>query len=180
MVIADFTKLVHNTKYKICYKNSMHSKPQLVLQRAGEKLPYILLSRDGVTQGDPLLMYIYALALLPLVRKLEDFTTGPQLWYADDLSKASNLQDIQKWLDKVCKIGPGFGYFPEPEKCILITKNTNTPNFLRFKQFNIFFDFLTVTNMINATAAPTRMKKIRAKNTVYSLAKNYCPDRFTV
>ena len=58
-----------------CYKYC----PQLVLQREGERLPYILLSREGVTQGDPLSMFVYALALLPLVKKLEDVTTGPQL-----------------------------------------------------------------------------------------------------
>ena len=81
-------------------------------------------------------MFVYALALLPLVRKLKDFTTGPQLWYADNLAKASNLQDIQKWLDKVCKIGPGFGYFPELEKCILVMKNTDTSKVLGFKARN--------------------------------------------
>ena len=58
-----------------CYKYH----PQLVLQREGEKLPYILLSREGVTQGDALSMFVYALALLPLVKKLEDITTGPQI-----------------------------------------------------------------------------------------------------
>ena len=42
-----------------CYKYW----PQLVLQRSGEKLPYILHSQEGVTQGDPLSMYAYALAL---------------------------------------------------------------------------------------------------------------------
>ena len=81
-------------------------------------------------------MFVYALALLPSVRKLEDFTIGPHLWYADDLAKASNLQDIQKWLDKVYKIGPGFGYFPEPEKCILVTKFSDTSNILGFKARN--------------------------------------------
>ena len=115
-----------------CYKYC----PQLVLQREGESLPYILLSREGVTQGDPLSMFVYALALLPLVRKLEDVSTVPQLWYADDSAKASSLLHLQKWLDKVCELGPGFGYFPEPEKSILVTTHTDSTNVLEFKERN--------------------------------------------
>ena len=99
-------------------------------------MPYILLSREGVTQGDPLLMFVYALALLPLVKKLEDITTGPQIWYVDDSAKASNLQNIQTWLDNICKLGPRFGYFPELEKSILVTKRTDTANVLEFKARN--------------------------------------------
>ena len=113
-----------------CYKHW----PQLVLQRTGETLPYILHSREGVTQGDPLSMYIYALALLPLVNKLEDKTVGNQIWYADDSGIAGNLTNIQKWLDLLCTIGPGYGYFPEPEKCILVS-NIN-PRTEEFKEKN--------------------------------------------
>ena len=81
-------------------------------------------------------MFVYALALLPLVQKLKDITAGPQLWYADDSAKASNHRDIQKWLNNMCKIGPGFGYFPKPEKSILVTKHTDTPNILGFQSRN--------------------------------------------
>eukprot|EP00980_Cylindrotheca_fusiformis_P020650 scaffold7701_cov62-Cylindrotheca_fusiformis.AAC.1 len=45
----------------------------------------VLSSREGVTQGDPLSMFAYGLALLPLIRKLK--TLHPrvkQFWYADD------------------------------------------------------------------------------------------------
>ena len=95
-----------------CYKYW----PQLVLQRSGEKLPYVLHSKEGVTQGDPLSMYTYPLALLPLVKKLEERTAGVQVWYADDSSIADNLPNIQKWLDKLCSLGPGYGYFPDTKK----------------------------------------------------------------
>ena len=64
-------------------------------------------------------MYIYVLALLPLVNKLEERTVGNQVWYAEDSGIAGNWTNIQKWLDQLCTIGPGYGYFPEPEKCIL-------------------------------------------------------------
>ena len=81
-------------------------------------------------------MFVYALALLPLVRKLEDTTTGPQLWYADDSAKASSILHLQNWLDKICELGPGFGYFPEPEKSILVTSHTDSTNVLEFKEKN--------------------------------------------
>ena len=89
-----------------CYKYW----PQLILQRIGEKNPYILHSREGVTQGDPLSMFLYGLALLPLVKKLEEKATGVQVWYADDSGITDSLPNIQKWLDELCALGPGFGY----------------------------------------------------------------------
>ena len=42
-----------------------------------------LLSREGVTQGDPLAMAMFALASMPLIRKVA--TEGAtQAWFADD------------------------------------------------------------------------------------------------
>ena len=70
-------------------------------------------------------MYLYGLALLPLVKKLQEKTQGVQVWYADDSGIADSLPNIQRWLDELCEIGPGFGYFPEPEKCVLVSRNTS-------------------------------------------------------
>ena len=51
-----------------CYSHAGH----IVLRGAFEWL----LSREGVTQGDPLSMVIYGLALLPLVERLESITAA--------------------------------------------------------------------------------------------------------
>ena len=37
----------------------------------------VVLSREGVTQGDPLSMLTYAIAVFPLIQALANHTTGP-------------------------------------------------------------------------------------------------------
>ena len=75
-------------------------------------------------------MYAYALALLPLVKKLEERTAGVQVWYADNSGIADSLPNIQKWLDNLCSVGLIYGYFPKPKKCILVSSiNTRTEEF---------------------------------------------------
>ena len=44
----------------------------------------IVLSSEGVTQGDPLPMMFYAVATLPLVHALRGNGSWLQSWYADD------------------------------------------------------------------------------------------------
>ena len=47
---------------------------------------------------------------------------GTQIWYADDASAIGELDKIRSWFDKLMKIGPAFGYFPEPTKSLLVVK----------------------------------------------------------
>ena len=75
-----------------------------------------VLSREGVTQGDPLSMLMYAVAILPLIQALEDRNRWFQNWYADDSACAAKLQRLREWFDKMLEIGPEFGYYPEPKK----------------------------------------------------------------
>ena len=77
-----------------------------------------LFSREGVTQGDPLSMLFYAVAILPLIESLSDGTI--QSWYADDSSCVANLKDLRVWFDKLCDLGPDYGYYPEPSKSFLV------------------------------------------------------------
>ena len=78
----------------------------------------ILLSREGVTQGDPLSMMLYSVATLPLVQALKGNGRWSQNWYADDFVCAGSLDDIRCWLDRLSELGPSYVYFPEPVKVV--------------------------------------------------------------
>jgi hypothetical protein len=49
-----------------------------------------------------------------LIRKLDGLCT--QVWYADD---SGTIEQLHAWWDK---LGPAFGYFPNPTKTWIITK----------------------------------------------------------
>ena len=49
-----------------------------------------LLSEDGTTQGDPLSMPMYAISVLPLIRRLTSDDVQ-QVWYADDATATGKL-----------------------------------------------------------------------------------------
>ncbi len=76
-----------------------------------------LLSQEGTTQGDPLAMPMYALATIPLIKKLEG--NYKQIWYADDATAVGKITELRKWWDKLTTAGPGYGYFPKASKTCL-------------------------------------------------------------
>lgn len=83
----------------------------------------VLLSREGTTQGDPLAMPMYALATIPLIRKLKDNVNDvSQVWFADDASGAGKVHRLREWWDQINTLGPKFGYFTNPSKTWLVTK----------------------------------------------------------
>ena len=41
-------------------------------------------------------------------------------WYADDSACSAELPRLREWFDKLCEMGPDFGYYPEPEKTVLV------------------------------------------------------------
>ena len=80
----------------------------------------VMLSEEGTTQGCPLAMAIYALALVPLVNQLHGICK--QVWFADDGTGADKLDALRKWWDVLLEKGPAYGYFPKPTKTWLIVK----------------------------------------------------------
>ena len=79
-----------------------------------------ILSQEGTTQGDPLAMAMYALALIPMITQLS--TVVRQVWYADDAAAAGHLAALRTWWDMLCDVGPRFGYFVNSAKTFLIVK----------------------------------------------------------
>ena len=102
--------------------NTYRGWPVLVLRGHSE----FLFSREGVTQGDPLSMFVYAIGTLPLIHSLEDACRWTQLWYADDASAGGLLEDLLIWFKLLCSRGPSFGYCPQPAKCFVVV----APSFL--------------------------------------------------
>ena len=101
--------------------NTYQGWSTLVLRGSTENLA----SMEGVTQGDPISMFLYAVGSVPLIRRLKDVTRYIQLWYADDSCAGGSLSSVREWYDKLIFLGPLFGYFPEPSKCHLIVSESN-------------------------------------------------------
>ena len=53
-----------------------------------------LLSQEGTTQGDPLAMPMYAIALKPLIDRVNQPLDVTQVWYADDAAATSNINAL--------------------------------------------------------------------------------------
>ena len=67
-------------------------------------------------------MPMYALATTPLIKKLQG--NPMQTWYADDAAAVGKVTDLREWWDQLTKEGPDFGYFPNPPKTWLVTKDS--------------------------------------------------------
>ena len=67
--------------------NTYHGYSMLLLKGS----EHILYSKEGVTQGDPLSMLFYAVAVLPLIQSLKQLSKWHQSWYADDSACAGKL-----------------------------------------------------------------------------------------
>ena len=100
--------------------NTYRGYASLFLQGSFE----VILSKEGVAQGDPLSMLMYAAAVMPLIKHLTDKNKWIQNWYADDSACAAKLSNVKVWFQKLCEIGPDFGYYPEPKKTVLIVRAT--------------------------------------------------------
>ena len=93
---------------------------QLLLRQPGEP-PITILSREGVTQADPLSMALYGITLAPLVEELRVADTGIlSPFFSDDTAFDSSAQRSKQLLKLLMKRGPEQGYFTEPAKSLFI------------------------------------------------------------
>ena len=82
---------------------------------------------SGVKKGQPrvtLLQWTCA-ATSPLVNNLATTLDSStlQAWFADDSAACGKLQTIKHWWDKICQVGPAYGYYPNASKTVLIVKS---------------------------------------------------------
>ena len=86
-------------------------------------------SSEGTTQGDPVTMPIYALGVIPIMLIVLQITNtktnfdAKMVAYADDFSAAGSISSLKYWWHALCKLGPKFGYFPEPAQSWLTVKS---------------------------------------------------------
>eukprot|EP00957_Ditylum_brightwellii_P105953 8081667-Ditylum_brightwellii.AAC.1 len=91
---------------------------QLVIRQPRSD-PVVLHSREGVTQGDPISMVVYGVALLLLAeitRAADKGVLAP--FYANNVALDGPADRNAQLLCILVKHGPDFGYFKEPEKSI--------------------------------------------------------------
>ena len=90
-----------------CYRNWA----QLLLRQPGE-LPVTILSREGVTQGDPLLMVLYGITFIPLAEELRAADPGLlSPFYADDGAFDGSERHSAQLLKLLMKRGARPGIF---------------------------------------------------------------------
>ena len=73
-----------------------------------------MLSKEGTTQGNPLVMAMYAIGTQPLIRRLDGI--AKQVWYANDSAAGSSLERVRVWWHLLEEIGHLYGYFPNGSK----------------------------------------------------------------
>ena len=77
---------------------------------------YELKSSEGTTQGNPIAMAVYAMAVIPLLLMLLEIVievpdnTAKMAAYAHDFTVAGTIKSLKKWWEALMILGPKFGY----------------------------------------------------------------------
>ena len=84
-------------------------------------------SCEGTTQGDPIAVAVYAIAIIPIMLMIVDITSKiddstKTAAYADDVTAAGKIIQLKNWWKTLRMLGPKFGYYPEASKSWLIVK----------------------------------------------------------
>ena len=80
-------------------------------------LPVTLLIQWGVTQGEPLLMLLYRITLVPMsedLRKVDPGLLSP--FYADDVAFDGSARRSDQLLNLILERGADWEYFPKTAK----------------------------------------------------------------
>ena len=84
--------------------------------------PVIILSQDGVTQGEPLLMVLYSITLVPLAEELRDsYPTLLSPFYDDGASFDGLVRQGVAQLKLIIARATDGGYFPDLANSLFIS-----------------------------------------------------------
>ena len=118
---------LHNIKV-ICpslstFVQNCYQSPTRLFISGGTELK----STEGTTQGDPVAMFVYAIATIPLivktVRNMEESNENAKAaGYADDLFGAGSIQGLKQLWQYIKSEGPKYGYYQQEMKTWLIVK----------------------------------------------------------
>ena len=90
-------------------------KPVRLFVFGGEEIA----SQEGMCQGDPLAMAIYAVAITPLIKKLAEVCPSTtQCWYVDHDGSGDDLVALRRYWDELDAVGPRYGYFANASKTV--------------------------------------------------------------
>ena len=109
----------------IILANTYRAPIRMIIPGNGE-----ITSTEGTTQGDPLAMAMYALAITPLIHQLRSSCPSvQQVWFADDaIGTTSTCSNLKSWWNKLSLYGPAFGYHPNASKTYLVVKQEHMTN----------------------------------------------------
>ena len=94
------------------YVQNCYSLPSRLFVIGG----YEIKSSEGTTQGDPIAMALYAVAIIPLMLMIMEIAANAPkeesskvAAYADDFTAAGTVERLKSWWDVLCQLGPKFG-----------------------------------------------------------------------
>ena len=106
-------------------ENTYQTAVDLIINNPNGEDEY-LKSAEGATQGDVAAMQMYGISMRPLIDSLGEGTdpkNARQAWYADDATATGTLEELLKWWNLLCELGPNYGYYPNSSKTVLILKS---------------------------------------------------------
>ena len=107
--------------------NALCSSLHIALKNCSSHPSYLyigkstILYQEGTTQGNPLAMAMYGIAILHLIIRLHNDSSTPK-WYTDEGTVVGKLKNITALIDKLTQLGPKYSYLVNPPKCQLIIK----------------------------------------------------------
>ena len=90
------------------------------------------MSQEGMIQGCPLSIAMYALSVVSLIKKCHEVFNSAdepsglfevvQVWFADDAVAGGGMRTLCQFWDLLMTHGHSYGYFPNPSKTHLVVK----------------------------------------------------------